>query len=322
MRPRMCYDDAAWEKSEEISEAWIAQFSDLDILRELGRFLVRHHEPDKPDSFDFLRKRSSAIIRLPQPGAIMFPEEKVRNEIAVMRYILDQTSIPAPFVIDWGTKKDSPLELGPFIIMEFMDHHTNMYDVLNMPGRSRAYRGILDPNFDEDELQRLYGELAHILLQLSQHSLLHIGSLSQVDDFTWEVAHRPLSMPMNELIRLGSLPQACLPSLDTTFDTASSYFESLAELHIAHLMNQRNDAVDSADDCRRKFVARYLFRKLAREQKLTERWASFENGPFKLWCDDFRPGNVLLNKDSKIAAVVDWEFTYAAPIEFSYAPPW
>lgn len=206
--------------------------------------------------------------------------------------------------------------------MEYIDHHTNMYDVLNMPGRSRAYRGILDPDFNKDELEQLYGELAHILLQLSRPSLCHIGSLGQIDDFTWEVAHRPLSMPMNELIRLGSLPQTCLPSLDTTFDTASSYFESLAELHIMHLMNQRNDAVDSADDCRRKFVARCLFRKLAREKILTERWASFENGPFKLWCDDLRPGNVLLNEDSKIAAVVDWEFTYAAPIEFSYAPPW
>lgn len=184
--------DATWEKSEEISEAWIAQFLDVDILRHLGRFLVRHHEPDKPDSFDFLEKGAfnisfqmsykntgSAIIRLPQPGATMFPEEKVRNEVATMRYILDQTSIPVPFVLHWGTRKDGPLdpELGPFIIMEYIDHHTNMYDVLNMPGRSRAYRGILDPDFDKDELEQLYGELAHILLQLSRPSLCHIGSL-------------------------------------------------------------------------------------------------------------------------------------------------
>ncbi|QQK40416.1 Aminoglycoside phosphotransferase [Penicillium digitatum] len=207
----------------------------------------------------------------------MFPKEKVRNEVAIIRYIHDQTSIPAPFVLDWGTRKDSPFELGQYMIMEFMDHHTNMYDVLNMLGRSRAYRGILDPDFDEDELEQL-----------------------QIDDFTWKVTHRPLSMPMNELIRLGRYLNRA----------------------IVHPMNQRNDAIDSADDCRRKFVARYLFRKLTRERKLTERWAAFENGPFKFWCDDFRPGNVLLNKDFKIAAVVDWEFTCAAPVEFSYAPPW
>lgn len=311
MQPRMCYDDAAWEKSDEISEAWIAQILECDTLREVGRFLVKHHEPDKPDTFNILEKgtfnisfdmsyknTSSAVIRLPQPGAVMFPEEKVRNEVATMRYILDQTSIPAPFIFDYGTRKEGPLELGPFMIMEYMDHHTNMYDVLNMPGRSRAFRGILDPKFDEDKLERLYGELANVLLQLSRPSFFRIGSLSQVDDFTWEVSRRPLPMPMNELIRLGSLPQACLPSLETTFDTASSYLKSLAELHIAHLTHQRNDAVDSADDCRRKFVARCLFRKLAREKNLTRRWASLDDGPFKLWCDDLRPGKMSFSMEN------------------------
>ncbi|KAJ5096402.1 hypothetical protein NUU61_005758 [Penicillium alfredii] len=49
---------------------------------------------------------------------------------------------------------------------------------------------------------------------------------------------------------------------------------------------------------------------------------SLENGPFKIWCDDFRPVNILLNSDSEIVGVIDWEFTYAAPVEFSHAPPW
>lgn len=126
-------------------------------------------------------------------------------------------------------------------------------------------------------------------------------------------------MNMNELVRLGTLPRSKLPPLDTTFKTASSYIEALAQLNILHLLYQRNDAVQSADDCRRKFVARQLFYMLARDKKLS---SSSENGPFKLWCDDFRPANVLLNEDMHIAGVVDWEFTYAAPMEFSYAPPW
>jgi hypothetical protein len=125
---------------------------------------------------------------------------------------------------------------------------------------------------------------------------------------------------MNELLRLGSLPQSKLPS--TSFNTASSYFEFLAELHISHLANQRNDAIDSADDCRRKFVARHLFLQLAQSHRLTEKSSRYEHGPFDLWCDDFRPGNVLLDQSLKIAGVVDWEFAYAAPVEFSHAPPW
>lgn len=127
-------------------------------------------------------------------------------------------------------------------------------------------------------------------------------------------------MNMNELVRLGDLPRSKLPDIHTTFSTASSYIEALADLNIEHLVYQRNDAVESADDCRRKFLSRQLFRKLAREKRLTN--PSLEKGPFKIWCDDLRPANVLLNKDMQIVGVVDWEFTYAAPLEFSYAPPW
>lgn len=38
--------------------------------------------------------------------------------------------------------------------------------------------------------------------------------------------------------------------------------------------------------------------------------------------DDFRPDNVLVGEVECIAGVVDWEFIYAALVEFSYAPPW
>jgi hypothetical protein len=127
-------------------------------------------------------------------------------------------------------------------------------------------------------------------------------------------------MNMNELVRLGTLPRSKLPPKSATFKTASSYIECLAQLNIQHLIHQRNDAVHSADDCRRKYVARQLFYKLAKDKRLSA--PCNENGPFKLWCDDFRPANVLLNDDHHLAGVVDWEFTYAAPVEFSYAPPW
>lgn len=78
------------------------------------------------------KNTSSAIIRLPQPSATVFPEENVRNEVATMRYILDQTSIPVPFVLHLGIRKDGPLdpELGSFIIMEYIDHQTNTYGTM------------------------------------------------------------------------------------------------------------------------------------------------------------------------------------------------
>ncbi|QKX53803.1 uncharacterized protein TRUGW13939_00883 [Talaromyces rugulosus] len=195
-----------------------------------------------------------------------------------------------------------------------------MYDALNTPGCPTEERGILDPKIDEDKLQMLYGQLASILLQLSEPSLPRIGSLSQIDEFTWDVTHRPLSMNMNDLVRRGGLPRSALSEAKATFTTASSYLEALADLNIDHLMHQRNDAIQSADDCRRKFVARKLFRKLAKSKQLMN--PSLNRGPFKIWCDDLRPANVLLNGSLQVVGVVDWEFTYAAPAEFSHAPPW
>lgn len=125
---------------------------------------------------------------------------------------------------------------------------------------------------------------------------------------------------MNELVRLGGLPRSQLPDLHTTFNTTYSYLEALADLNIKHLIYQRNEAVESADDCRRKFVARKLFHNLAREKRLTN--PSLDKGPFKIWCDDLRPANVLLDENLQIVGVVDWEFKYAAPAEFSHSPPW
>ncbi|OQE20250.1 hypothetical protein PENFLA_c017G02512 [Penicillium flavigenum] len=223
-----------------------------------------------------------------------------------MRYSGEKTSIPVPLVLHW--RWDLSLS----------------WDTSSMTPACTtcSYFQSVQLRKGEGTLKTLYGELAGVLLQLSKPSFSRIGSPSQVGELTWEVTSCALSIDSNELVRVGSLPQSKLPSPETPFTTASSYFEAIAEIYIAHLTHQRNDAIESADDCRRKFVARYLFRKLARGRKLTQRWIAFDKGPFKIWCDDLRPTNVLLNKVLKIAGVVDWEFTYTAPIEFTYAPPW
>lgn len=48
----------------------------------------------------------------------------------------------------------------------------------------------------------------------------------------------------------------------------------------------------------------------------------YNNGSFPLFCDDLRPSNVLVDEDLSIRAVIDWEFCYAAPVEFSHCSPW
>lgn len=79
----------------------------------------------------------------------MFPEEKVRTEVAAIRFIADHTSIPIILVLHVGTARESPGDLGPFIIMEYVEHHHKLSDALNMPGRSKEERALLDPDIDE-----------------------------------------------------------------------------------------------------------------------------------------------------------------------------
>lgn len=330
MNIRMEYDDVAWERSDEIADAWRAKLFETETMRAVGDFMVKHcvgapFQLNAPVAGAFnvvfrmeFKHGGQVVMRIPVPGVAMFPEEKVRNEVAVMRYLQAHTAIPIPFILHWGTAEECPGNLGPFIIMEYTEHAFNMTAALNTPGKVREDRPVLDPNISIERLELLYGQVADILLQLYQLPFPKIGSLAEVEDDEWDVIQRPLTFNMNQLVQLGTLPRSKLPT--STFETSSSYFASLADLNIDHLALQRNDAIGDAADCRRRYISRHLFRKLARGSRLSSK--EYENGPFRLWCDDLRPSNILLNADYQIVAVIDWEFTYAAPAEYSQSPPW
>ncbi|KAK2807976.1 hypothetical protein FQN49_008755, partial [Arthroderma sp. PD_2] len=174
MLTRMPPDDVAWEQSDNISDAWIKSLFEEDTLIAIGRFIARHRAgtpvelcSPKAGGFNVSFKMvfangGAALIRFPKPGVTMFPEEKVRNEVAVMRYLQRHTSIPVPFILHWGSKEQSPLSLGPFIIMEYIDHAMDLGAALNTPGLKLADQPILDPNIDQGKLEMIYGQLADI----------------------------------------------------------------------------------------------------------------------------------------------------------------
>ncbi|OAA73874.1 phosphotransferase family protein [Cordyceps fumosorosea ARSEF 2679] len=176
-------DDVAWEESERSERVWRHSLFEESTLRAIGRFIAKHRQgvptelcEPKAGGFNALFRikfidGGSAVIRFTKPGSTMFPEEKIKQEVATMRYIQDNTTIPVPFVHHWGTREESPLNIGAFIILE-----------------------LLAPSHDQ--------------------------------------------------------------------------------------------------------------------------------GPIKLWCDDLRPSNILLDANYQIVAVIDWEFSYAAPNKSTFAPPW
>lgn len=105
---------------------------------------------------------------------------------------------------------------------------------------------------------------------MAKHLLDGIRSISSPENDElvdkWTVTHRPFTMNMNRLIQLSNFPPDLLPH--QTLKSASAYFVALAEMHITHLYMQPKGAIVSAEDSRRKYIARCLFLKLARENRL------------------------------------------------------
>lgn len=100
---------------------------------------------------------SKVLIRFPFPGQVYTPwlEEEVINEVTVLSYIHTHTTIPVPRVLYWGLADVSPSQLGPFIIMEFIEG-TSLDTLLRDPTISQGDRSVLDPAIDERKLAVIY----------------------------------------------------------------------------------------------------------------------------------------------------------------------
>lgn len=92
----------------------------------------------------------SAIICFPIPGVPIFPEEKVKREVSVIRFLERHTSVRVPHVLHYSTTDHSPAGLGPFIVMEYIDNDADLVDALNTQGLQDDERCILNPDIDED----------------------------------------------------------------------------------------------------------------------------------------------------------------------------
>lgn len=273
----------------------------------------------------------SICFRVPKPGSVSFPDEKTRVEAATLRYIADKTSIPVPHVYHWGTAQDNPTGLGAFIIMDYIKHHQTINDVLSNEledqldemERQRSY--VLKNYPPSKKMLHVYREMANIYLQLSGLDTPSLGSLAAKGD-SYEVATRPLPQDMNDLPLNGGFPKHMLPPEDKTYSSSHEWYCVLADRHIAHLVFQHKDAVESEDDCRDKLVARYLFRQLIRGEKypraVSGDASATEPEVFKFYCDDLRPNSVLVDEDMKVVGVIDWEWSYFAPSSFASDPPW
>ena len=314
----MHFDHIAEERQDRNFAIWLHL-----LLKEepekLAMGLVQKHRPGKVRAARLWKNGAfnvcyqvrcedgfEAIVRFTALGRVIFRSEKVQSEVAVMNYLRLHTSIPVPEVL--GSGICGP---GPYIVMSFVEG-VQLSKILQDPHAQG--RPVLNPKISDRALSLAFREMANIVLELSKPEFPRVGSLRQ-DGKHFTVTARPFTFNMNELATSANLPPE--EFFTGPFESAADYFDALAVQHLSHLRNQRNDAVRDEEDCKKKYTARCLFR------RLVQNLFRDSSEPFRLYCDDFRPSNVLIDTEKLcISAAIDWEFTYVAPAEFTYVAPW
>ncbi|KAK0390111.1 hypothetical protein NLU13_3684 [Sarocladium strictum] len=320
---------SACRKIESFAEKMFAKRSTLMTPLIIGGFNVLY--PIRVEGLS-----TTVLVRLPCPNQAVFPEEKTLAEAATAACIRHRTAIPTPEIFGHGIDP----EIGPFIVIEDLGSRRGMSQALEAPRADLNETPILRHDISEERLKKLYARMAWCVLQLAQVTFPRIGALVETSRGSFDVMERSFTMNMSNMIQLSNIPKSILPSKGTTYQTADQWYTALAEMHVATLLFQHNDMVSSVDDCKTKYVARQIFRRLAKQGQLSsfgfveDDWSAFctspgatlpapdSSGSFRIWSDDFRPANILVDEDDRILGAIDWEFAYAGPTQFTLDPPW
>ncbi|KAK2789596.1 hypothetical protein FQN51_002695 [Onygenales sp. PD_10] len=254
-------------------------------------------------------------IRFPVPGKSQFTDEKVINEVRLLKLLKKHTSIPVPHVYEYDLDESNPTTLGAYIITNWMEG-TKLEDVLDAKGLNDRRR--MTPH-GKAMLKWIYVQVAKLYLDLWALDFDAIGSprLSQTGEI--EVVSRPLTLYMNQLLRFYGINERGLPKQSRTYASSTDFIFKMIELLHLQMIAQRNSIRD-APDGREKFTVRTMMDTIAMS---FIRLSGDNYGPFKLFGDDLRPSNILVHPENlTITGVIDWEFTYSAPSSFAGSPPW
>ena len=269
------FDELAEMDGDEEFKAWVSDVYNANKQRTVD-FVASRRECHPVGEFDGYLKGSfnlslvirfddggpKAVIRFPKPGitATNLRDEKVKNEVQVLEFLREKTTIPVPRVVSWGMTKDSPAHLGPFIIIEFVDG-ISLATILQQPTENARDKVVLKTDVDDTKLDYIYEQLADYILQLSRLDFTTIGAITKNSSSNeWDASARPLTYNMNELRAVVSkFPTSGDPTAPCT--SANSYLHFLADEYLVRLQTQRNLA-NNLDNAKRRFIARHRFKEL------------------------------------------------------------
>lgn len=134
------------------------------------------------------------LIRFAVPGMVMDGDAKLCREVAAMKMIGQKTTIPVPKVHSWGLSKQNPLGLGPFIVMDYVSGES-----LGRLWRESDANRVLRADIDEDDLCKVFRQIAGFYLELSDLKFPNSASLCIADDESIQADLCPLTLKMQEI---------------------------------------------------------------------------------------------------------------------------
>ncbi|KAG8425780.1 hypothetical protein J3459_009700 [Metarhizium acridum] len=253
------------------------------------------------------------VVRLPIPESIPWIDEKIDVEVATMKYVAANTTIPVPITRAHSSAKNSPIKMA-FIIMDYIEGKNlrelgfvKDFDVwCSVTPRPTRAREIM------------YEKLAQVYIQLRQLEFPEIGALGlpKRDDQSIRVRHRPLCIEILLQEHEGLAPALNFPE-HTTFKTSKEYVDALLWLGDNLLHKGKNTMIDIRGE--RVLYASHHFRRFVMESWLDP---AQDCGPFVLVHGDLGIQNLLWDDDLNLVAVLDWEWSSVMPLQFLVPPPW
>ncbi|KJZ68717.1 hypothetical protein HIM_11895 [Hirsutella minnesotensis 3608] len=239
------------------------------------------------------------VLRIPiVPVVPCCAWDKLLSEVTTMRYIESKTTIRIPYVHAYG--KDDTLVQGsstPFMIMEFI------------PGRQLNTKTWMHTT----ELQRrnLYIDLINAFTQLRKLEFPAAGSLiPNPNDELNPILGPFLSITARELERSCGT-RATLAVLTSTAQFVDYHSNILSATAKEPVQDDNLDGIKTE-----LFALDSILNEIPRCIDLQE------PGPFVLAHADLRCGNLLVDDDFHILAIIDWEFSGSIPLQLFTPPPW
>lgn len=164
---------------------------------------------------------------------------------------------------------------------------------------------------DPDRLQNLVRGISRIMISLARKAQPRIGSLRFNDDGFTTLGSRPL-LCANSILESEGAPRVS----NKTYTTTGSLIDDMLQFRKEAFLAQPN-AVNDEEDCLSQMCHMVLL-----QRKKAHFIDRHYGGPFILQFTDFHAGNILVDEDWNIVAVIDLEFVCALPPNMMEVPYW